>query len=143
MSGDEGIRRALVRVQETREASRLPQGMKTLIAAGQKLVGIRLMPHIKNDAVFFRVIDPVQGYGEFHSPEIGGKMSPVFGDRIDNDLSVFLRHAMEKYRDRIAACILACGATDEWYDYSSGTESSDRRAAWRAWQTAHGRPDPT
>ena len=68
--------------------------------------------------------------------------NPEWKEPTENYLSVFLRHAMEKYRDRIAACILACGATDEWYDYSSGTESSDRRAAWRAWQTAHGRPDP-
>ncbi len=68
--------------------------------------------------------------------------NPQWKEPTENYLTVFLRHAMEKYRGRIAACILACGATDEWYDYSLGTESGERRAAWRAWQAAHGRPDP-
>jgi len=35
-----------------------------------------------------------------------------------------------------------CGATDEWYDYSQGTEDANRRAAWRKWRQAQGKPDP-
>ena len=33
--------------------------------------------------------------------------NPEWKEPTENYLSVFLRHAMEKYRDRIAACILA------------------------------------
>lgn len=57
-------------------------------------------------------------------------------------LEAFVRYAHEKYGDRIQAYLLACGATDEWYDYSNGTEDHNRLAAWRAWQLSHGRPDP-
>ena len=57
-------------------------------------------------------------------------------------LEAFVRYAHEKYGDQIAAYLLACGATDEWFDYSHGTEDSNRRAAWRAWQQARGRADP-
>ena len=57
-------------------------------------------------------------------------------------LEAFVRYAHQRYGDRIAAYILACGATDEWYDYSEGTEDKNRRAAWRKYQLAHGRPDP-
>ena len=57
-------------------------------------------------------------------------------------LEAFLQYAVSKYGDRISGCILACGATDEWYDYSNGTSSSDRRDAWRKWQKARKRPDP-
>jgi len=57
-------------------------------------------------------------------------------------LENFVKYADEKYGDRIVGYILACGSTDEWYDYSFGSESRDRRAAWRKYQIDRGRPDP-
>ena len=57
-------------------------------------------------------------------------------------LETFVRYVNEKYSDRIVAYIPCCGATDEWYDYSNGTEDSARRAAWRAYRKERGREDP-
>lgn len=49
-------------------------------------------------------------------------------------LKKFLEYASEHYSDKILAYILACGGTDEWYDYSNGTDSQDRNEAWKKWQ---------
>ncbi|NMA19392.1 MAG: hypothetical protein GX927_02330 [Lentisphaerae bacterium] len=57
-------------------------------------------------------------------------------------LEKFLRYTEEKYGDRILAYIPACGATDEWYDYSNGTEGTHRREAWRKWNLERGNDDP-
>ena len=68
--------------------------------------------------------------------------NPVWREATEHYLTAFVTYAREKYGDRIAAYVLACGSTDEWYDYSRGSESSERRAAFRSYQTERGRPDP-
>lgn len=68
--------------------------------------------------------------------------NPKWLTATENYLKAFVGYANEKYGDRIVACVIACGSTDEWYDYSRGSESSERRAAWRVYQTANGKPDP-
>ena len=57
-------------------------------------------------------------------------------------LKAFVKYADEKYGDRIKGYVLMCGATDEWYDYSDGGDTKDRRRAWREYQISKGRPDP-
>lgn len=57
-------------------------------------------------------------------------------------LELFLDYVEKNYGDRIQAYMLACGATDEWYDYSQGNEDANRRTAWRAWCKEKGLPDP-
>jgi len=57
-------------------------------------------------------------------------------------LENFVKYANEHYGDRIVGYILVCGNTDEWFDNSIGSESRERRAAWRKYQLAKGRPDP-
>ena len=68
--------------------------------------------------------------------------NPIWVEATETYLKNFVEYANKKYGERIAAYVLACGATDEWYDYSNGSESSERRAAWRSYQLSHGRPDP-
>lgn len=68
--------------------------------------------------------------------------NPVWIEATENYLKSFAKYANEKYGDKISAYILACGSTDEWYDYSNGTDCSDRRRAWREYQIAKGKPDP-
>ena len=68
--------------------------------------------------------------------------NPVWLEATENYLKSFVKYANEKYGDRIAAYIIACGSTDEWYDYSKGTDNSDRRRAWRKYQIGKGKPDP-
>jgi hypothetical protein len=57
-------------------------------------------------------------------------------------LRSFVEYCESRYADRILAYMPCCGATDEWYDYSQGTEDANRRAAWRKWRQAQGKPDP-
>ncbi len=68
--------------------------------------------------------------------------SPKWMEATETYLRKFVQYANETYGDRISAYVIACGSTDEWYDYSNGTDSPDRRRAWRAYQLAKGRPDP-
>lgn len=68
--------------------------------------------------------------------------NPIWLEATDKYLKNFVKYANEKYGDRICAYVLACGSTDEWYDYSNGSESPERRAAWRSYQLSHCRPDP-
>ena len=68
--------------------------------------------------------------------------NPDWVQATENYLRQFVSYANHKYSDRISAYVLACGATDEWYDYSNGTDNAERTEAWRKWQTSHGRPDP-
>ncbi len=57
-------------------------------------------------------------------------------------LQAVLRHLESKHRDVIIGYFLAGGKTIEWQDFSKGEEGSIRRAAWRRWRIARGRPDP-
>ena len=68
--------------------------------------------------------------------------NPEWIEATENYLKAFVSYANERYGDRISAYVLACGATDEWYDYSGGCDMPDRRQAFRDYQIAKGRPDP-
>lgn len=54
----------------------------------------------------------------------------------------FLAYAEREYSSRIQAYVLACGATDEWYDYSRGTDDENRTAAWNRWRGKRGLGTP-
>lgn len=49
-----------------------------------------------------------------------------------------MKHAQEKYGDRIEAYVLGCGGATEWHDRSRSEESIYRLAAYRKWQREHG-----
>ena len=68
--------------------------------------------------------------------------NPFWRKAVEDYLQNFLRYADHQYGKRIRAYILACGATDEWYDYSLGTEDQHRRTAWREWCRKNHLPDP-
>ncbi|MBQ9367950.1 MAG: hypothetical protein IJT83_09235 [Victivallales bacterium] len=68
--------------------------------------------------------------------------NPFWLEAVERYLQDFLHYADEHYGERIQAYILACGATDEWYDYSLGGDDQHRRDAWRTWCSKNSRPDP-
>lgn len=57
-------------------------------------------------------------------------------------LARFLGYTQAAYGEHMEAYILACGGTTEWQDLSGGDESESRRAAWKRWHRAQGRPEP-
>ncbi len=65
-----GIVPALTTLGETAEAAFLPQGKKLLLASGEQFVGIGLMAHIPNNAIFRGGKFTVQGDCQFDHAEI-------------------------------------------------------------------------
>ena len=53
-----------------------------------------------------------------------------------------MKHAQEKYGERIEAYVLGCGGATEWHDRSRSEESIYKLAAFRQWQREHGK-EPT
>ena len=68
--------------------------------------------------------------------------NPFWRKAVMSYLKKFVRYADRRYGKRIRAYILACGATDEWYDYSLGNEDRHRREAWRKWCRRNKLPVP-
>ncbi len=57
-------------------------------------------------------------------------------------MEALIRHAEEKYGQLIQCYILACGATDEWMDYSGGRETREKLERYRAWNRERGEAEP-
>jgi hypothetical protein len=64
---------------------------------------------------------------------------PEWKDATSRYLETFLRYTEKKYSDRILAYVLACGVTDEWMDYTDGSSSASKNAAFRQWLLDHGK----
>lgn len=54
-------------------------------------------------------------------------------------LQTVLRHAEKNYSNHLVAYMLGCGGATEWHDRSRGEESVYRLAAYRQWQSEHGK----
>lgn len=104
------------------------------------------------DAKFICMIDMnsptwLEHYNAFECSDtfnnLGRAIHNPFWQKATNDyFKEFLHRTHRKYGDRIQAYVLACGATDEWFDYSLGNEDSYRREAWRKWCLKNNLPDP-
>lgn len=68
--------------------------------------------------------------------------NPEWREPTKKYLEAFIEYTESRYFDRIKAYVICSGATDEWYDYSDGTEDRDRAKAWREWSIARGKQDP-
>ena len=66
MSRHEGVRIALRGLGETGQAAVLPQMRKIRLASGQQLMHIRLMPNIKNQAVYLGIKNGLDGHAQLH-----------------------------------------------------------------------------
>ena len=75
MTGNKSIVLTLVGVRETGNTIQLPQLGKALTAAGQQLVGLALMAHIKHDLIRGGGQHPVQSHRQLHGTQIGCQMA--------------------------------------------------------------------
>ena len=89
MSRHEGVRIALRRLWKTGQAAVLPQMRKIRLASGQQLMHIRLMPHIKNQAVYLGIKYGLDGNAQLHHAQVSGQMSAGFGNVGDQKLPDF------------------------------------------------------
>ena len=86
MSRHEGVRIALRRLGKTGQAAVLPQMRKIRLASGQQLMHIRLMPNIKNQAVYLGIKNGLDGHAQLHHAQVSGQMSAGFGNVGDQKL---------------------------------------------------------
>ena len=55
-------------------------------------------------------------------------------------MRIVMKHAQEKYGDRIVGYVIGCGGATEWHDRSRSEESIYKLAAFQKWQKAHNLP---
>ena len=65
--------------------------MKSLVASGEQLVHIALMPHIEQKPVLGAIKDIVHRNGQLHDAQVGSQMSAAFRNSGDQLLTYFLR----------------------------------------------------
>jgi len=83
----------------------LPQGVEPVLAPRDELVGVGLVPHVKEDPVPGGVKDPVQGEDEFHRPQ-GARQVPAVLRRDPDDLAPDLLGQEEKFLQAQALQVL-------------------------------------
>lgn len=76
--------------------------------------------------------------------EVSSTLCNRFWNETTTDyLESLLDHAQTRYARHIRCVILACGATDEWMDYSLGAETEDKLLRYRSWLRRNDLPDQT
>jgi hypothetical protein len=83
MTGDESVIPGLARLREAGESLKLSEGRKGLPASCQDFMRIALMANVENESVPRGVIYAVNGDGQLHRSEIGGKVPARLGDAVD------------------------------------------------------------
>ena len=84
--GYESVGIALRRLGESGNAAVLPQVRKIRPAAGQQLMDIRLMTHIKNQAVFFCIKNGLDGDAQLHRAQVSGQMAAGLRNGLDQKI---------------------------------------------------------
>ena len=101
MPGVKGVVAALTALGEAAETAVLPQGVKPVLAPGEQLVGVGLMPHIPDDLVPGAVKDIVEGDGQIHHSQAGGQVASGFGHGGDDLLPDFLGQLRQEFRRQL------------------------------------------
>lgn len=76
----EGVALALLPAGEAAQPSRAAQGGELVQAAGQELVRIALVAHVKQELVARQVVDVVQRDRQLHRAQVAGKVAAVARD---------------------------------------------------------------
>jgi hypothetical protein len=90
MTGHKGIRYALTWLGEACDSTKLAQTLKIRLASGQQLMDIRLVTHIKYQAVYTCIIYSLKSNRQLHRTQIGGEVSAGLGHTIDQKLTNLL-----------------------------------------------------
>ena len=77
MAYAESIIRALVPLRKRRQPGVFPDGMQPVAAPGEDLVPVSLVAHVPDQPVLRRIVDIMQGNGQFHRAQAGSKMAGV------------------------------------------------------------------
>ena len=89
MSYPEMVERTLGQARKAADATQFAQGVKTIQPSREQLVGIRLMPHVPDNAVPGRVEDAQKRHGQFHDAKGRGQMAARGGNGLDDHTANF------------------------------------------------------
>ena len=84
VAGAKGVVRTLIHFGEAADAFAGAVGLERFAPAGQDLVCISLMPHVKDQLVLRRVIYIVHGYDELHCAQARTQMARIHGAARDH-----------------------------------------------------------
>ena len=80
MTGAEVVEAALAALQIAGDAILLAQGVESVVAAGDQLVGIGLVAHVPDDPVAIQIQGLIESQGELHHSETGAEVAAAGGD---------------------------------------------------------------
>ena len=86
MADPEGIVDTLATLGKTSDTSLAAQGVHASATTGQNLVRIGLMTDIPDQPIIGGIKDVMQGDGQFHRTQIGGKVAAGPGHGLDEKL---------------------------------------------------------
>ncbi|MCY1392963.1 hypothetical protein D9M68_623770 [compost metagenome] len=90
MADAEGVVLAFHAAREGGDTVLLAQGAHLFAAPGEDLVRIGLVAHVPDQTVFGRVVDVVQGNGQFHHAQAGAEVAAGLADGIEQVLAQFV-----------------------------------------------------
>jgi len=96
MANTKGVVRAFFALGKRGHTLPLADGVHPVAPTGKNFMGIGLMPHIPHQTIFWRVVEVVQGDGEFHRTQAGGEMAAALADRIQQVSAKFARHLFQR-----------------------------------------------
>jgi hypothetical protein len=91
MRGAEGVELAFAAPREAADAVILAQRRHAFPPSGKNLVCVGLVADVPHDAIVRRVVDAVQGHGQFDCAEIRRKMSAGARHRFNQESAQFSR----------------------------------------------------
>src|SRR5207247_10702438 len=140
VTGAELIVFTLIAAQEPGQPAALPQGVQPVVATGQDLPRIALMPHVPDDLVTGRIERGAQRHRQLDDAEPGADVATREGDDIDEPLAYLIRQQLELFRRE---CLDVCGTFDAFESqfglvtmlWASSTSMGETHPASRRWST--------
>lgn len=90
MSRTEGVTDVLISPWKPAQPSEPTDGRELLTPSCQDLMGIALMTDVPNEAVLWKIEDPVERNGQFHHTKVRGKMPTAYRDHTNDFIADFL-----------------------------------------------------
>ena len=87
----------------------LAVGVESLATAGEDFVSVGLVSYVPDDLVFRGVEHVMQCHGQFHHPQACPKVSSLFGDDVDNELTKLVGDVLKFLRLELAAKVCRNG----------------------------------
>ena len=105
MAGSELVMLTLRSTQKAGQATLLAQGVQPVVAPGQNLPGIALMPHVPDDLVARRLEPGAERDCQLDDAESGTDVATRLGDDVDEPLAHLVGQLLQLFRrERLDVC---------------------------------------